>query len=156
MRKIVLALIALACTVPAAEAARRDERGPAVSRTAPQSKPPVQTRAVQTQRPAAAPRATRQATRQPAARQGTARRDTRGATMRQAALRPGDVRTSRSGVLLRSASAATVSRDAMSRRSVAGWQSGLMPVDYAQRECPEGTFATLARGHENVVRCMPL
>jgi hypothetical protein len=30
-----------------------------------------------------------------------------------------------------------------------------MPVDYAQRECPEGTFATLARGHENVVRCMP-
>ena len=88
--------------------------------------------------------------------------------------RAGDVRTSSRGLVVRSAAAATVSREAVanctrrngrtvctqprqaaSRDSVRGWQSGLMPVDYAQRECPEGTFATLARGHENVVRCMP-
>jgi hypothetical protein len=85
-------------------------------------------------------------------------------------------------VLVRGASAATVSREAPATRAqpavmrnavaqctqrngrtncaparsrVAGWQSGLPVANYAQRECPEGTFATLARGHDDVVRCMP-
>ncbi|WP_237217232.1 hypothetical protein, partial [Falsiroseomonas oryziterrae] len=53
MRKLVLALIALACVVPPAEAARRDEQGTSVSRQAP-AKVPAQTRSTQSQRPAAA------------------------------------------------------------------------------------------------------
>jgi hypothetical protein len=164
MRRILLALIALACMAPAAEAARRDERG----REAPgrQVQRQVQMPGVQKAQPAkatpaqagrAAAPSRQQASRQPAARQ-------------QAALRPGDVRTSRSGLVVRGASAATVSREAIAnctrrngrtscapaRESIAGWQAGLPSVTYAQRECPAGTFATLARGHDDVVRCMPL
>jgi hypothetical protein len=155
MRRILLALTALAFMVPAAEAARRDESGrqQAASR-------PAQAQTSQVQR-AKAPAAQRRAT--------TAR--SQASRARHTTLRPGDVRTSRSGVAVRGASAATVSRDAVAsnctrrngRRvcgqathSIAGWQSGLPRADNAQTECPDGTFATLARGHDDVVRCMPL
>jgi hypothetical protein len=37
-----------------------------------------------------------------------------------------------------------------------GWQAGLPPPSGSQRDCPEGTMATLARGHDDIVRCMPL
>jgi hypothetical protein len=36
------------------------------------------------------------------------------------------------------------------------WQAGLPPAEHVQRECPSGTLATLAHGHTDVVRCMPL
>ncbi|MBW8271217.1 hypothetical protein [Caldovatus aquaticus] len=36
------------------------------------------------------------------------------------------------------------------------WQAGLPPAGHTQRECPDGTLATLARGHDDVVRCVPL
>lgn len=176
MRRILLALVALGCISSAADAAQRDQRsGQSASRAAQQAKPP-QAQA----RPAA------QATRTTQARSATqARRTTQAQPRRQQAsnLRPGDVRTSSGGVLVRGASAATVSRDAPqaaraasrssrnavanctrrngrtvcapARSSVAGWQAGLPTVNYAQRECPDGTFATLARGHDDVVRCMP-
>ena len=36
------------------------------------------------------------------------------------------------------------------------WQAGLPPAEHGQRECPDGTLATLARGHTDVVRCVPL
>jgi hypothetical protein len=36
------------------------------------------------------------------------------------------------------------------------WQAGLPPADLSQRACPDGTLATLARGHDDVVRCVPL
>ncbi|WP_372624016.1 hypothetical protein [Falsiroseomonas sp.] len=156
MRRILLVLITLSCAIPAAEAATRDAtRGEAASRPAQQ--------AGKQARPQAA---RQQASRQQATRQRSARQ----ATQRRAALRPGDVRTSRSGVVVRGASAATVSRQAASsctrrngrrvcapaRSSIAGWQRGLPVANYTQRECPEGTLATLARGHDDVVRCMPL
>jgi hypothetical protein len=161
MRRILLALIVFACVAPAAEAAPREQRsGPTASRSAQAAPPPAR---VQTP-------PQRQAQSRPAPRQAASN------------LRPGDVRTSTSGVLVRGASAATVSREAPAMRaqpvvarnavahctqrngrsncaparsSVAGWQSGLPVANYAQRECPEGTFATLARGHDDVVRCMP-
>lgn len=38
----------------------------------------------------------------------------------------------------------------------AGWQSGLSPASGDQRSCPEGTMATLARGHTDIVRCVPM
>ena len=202
MRRILLALITLACVAPAAEAARRDERGrETASRAVQQAPKPVQAKAAPAARPVAAParttaqagrnaapsrqQATRQAsireapgrqasTRQAAAgqagsRQASARQQPSRVLQRDAMLRQGDVRTSRSGLVVRGAAAATVSREAVAsctrrngrltcapaRDSVAGWQSGLPTVSYAQRECPEGTFATLARGHDDVVRCMP-
>lgn len=174
MRRILLALIAFACISSAAEAAQRDQRsGQSASRPAQQAKPPQ----AQAQRQAPRPVAARPSTQ--------AARSTQAEPRRQQAsnLRPGDVRTSSGGVLVRGASAATVSRDipqaarsasgstrnavasctrrngrtvcAPARSSVAGWQSGLPTANYAQRDCPDGTFATLARGHDDVVRCMP-
>jgi hypothetical protein len=41
-------------------------------------------------------------------------------------------------------------------RGALRWQAGLPPADRAQRECPDGTLATLARGHDDIVRCIPL
>jgi hypothetical protein len=154
MRRILLALMALACVAPAAEASTREQRTSAAASTS-----------------------------QSSSTQTTATRAASRPTGTQASnLRPGDVRTSSGGVLVRGASAATVSREAPAARptqatarnavanctptagrtacaparsSVASWQSGLPRADYAQRDCPEGTLATLARGHEDVVRCMP-
>jgi hypothetical protein len=135
MRMILLALMALAFTVPTAEASRREESRQVANRPA--------------QQPKAAPAMHRNAAPAAAARP----------------LQRGDVRTQRDGIVVRGASAATVSRNAAPqptrrlatpvRSGVAGWQNGLPRADYAQRECPEGTFATLARGHDDVVRCMP-
>jgi len=43
------------------------------------------------------------------------------------------------------------------RRASFGWTQGLAPaVGVQANECPDGTMATLARGHEDVVRCMPI
>ena len=37
------------------------------------------------------------------------------------------------------------------------WTQGLpAPAGVQASECPDGTLATLARGHEDVVRCMPI
>ncbi|MBR0647824.1 hypothetical protein GXW73_33650, partial [Roseomonas hellenica] len=37
------------------------------------------------------------------------------------------------------------------------WQAGLEPATGVQiASCPVGTVETLARGHTNVTRCMPL
>jgi hypothetical protein len=36
------------------------------------------------------------------------------------------------------------------------WQAGLPAASGEQRDCPVGTMSTLARGHDDVVRCMPL
>ena len=36
------------------------------------------------------------------------------------------------------------------------WSGGLAPAAGNQSSCPDGTMATLAVGHENVVRCVPL
>lgn len=41
--------------------------------------------------------------------------------------------------------------------SQGGWARGLEPAANVQaNECPAGTMATLARGHDDVVRCMPI
>jgi hypothetical protein len=167
MRTILLALTAFIVMAPvAADAARREERTSQASRTAQAQRPAAQ--AARITPPAA--RATPQATRQAAAARVAATRQQAVAQRQQAAAaRMGDVRTQRSGIVVRGAAAATISRDSASsctrrngrtvcgsRDGVAGWQAGLPRADYAQSSCPEGTFATLARGHEDVVRCMPI
>ncbi|MGX9966855.1 hypothetical protein ACVFYP_26260 [Roseomonas sp. F4] len=65
------------------------------------------------------------------------------------------VRTARQGTVVRGAAAATISGRSAGR-GISGWQAGLPAVTMAQRDCPAGTFATLARGHADIVRCMPL
>ena len=81
--------------------------------------------------------------------------------MRQMAMiRPGEARA-RSGFFMRVASAATLPRESnrrngFARDGISGWQAGLPRADYSQQSCPAGTFATLARGHDDVVRCMPI
>lgn len=158
MRRILLVLIGLACAIPVAEAAPRDGRqGQAAGRTTQQAAQAA--RPQTTQRQAARPQTTRQqASRQQASRRG-------------AVLRPGDVRTQRDSLVVRGAAAARVPGNAVAnnctrrngrmncapaRSSIAGWQRGLPVATNAQSECPSGTFATLARGHDDVVRCMPL
>ena len=38
-----------------------------------------------------------------------------------------------------------------------GWAQGLPPALGVQaRECPPGTMATLAEGHDDIVRCIPI
>ena len=171
MRSLLLALTALVCMAPAVEASTRDQRTSAVpSSAAAQSQRSTQT--------ASTPARTTQTSSQARPQQAAAQP----ARSTGSNLRPGDVRTSSGGVLVRGTSAATVSREAPATRapqatarnavanctptagrtscaparsSVAGWQSGLPRADYAQRDCPDGTLATLARGHEDVVRCMP-
>jgi hypothetical protein len=70
--------------------------------------------------------------------------------LQQAAWRPG-------------AAPAACSRKAKQCRGTAvvparfGWTQGLPPAALVQaNECPDGTLATLARGHDDVVRCMPI
>jgi hypothetical protein len=96
MRRILLALIVFACVAPAAEAAPREQRsGPTANRSAQAAPPQARTQTLPQQQAQSRP------------------------TPRQAAsnLRLGDVRTSTSGVLVRGASAATVSREAPSTRA---------------------------------------
>jgi flagellin len=61
----------------------------------------------------------------------------------------------------RAATAACARRDAQGRclrpaTATPRWQTGLPPMTMAQQECPPGTVATLARGHADVVRCLPI
>lgn len=135
--------------------------------------------ATQPQRTAAAARTAAQPARPAAAPQGTATAP-RGATQpREAAQAPSARQqpalsaAQRTG-LFRSAAAAPASTAGMprttgscARRDAQGrcirtttsntrWQGGLPPMTMAQQECPSGTVATLARGHANVVRCLPI
>ncbi|MBC4014025.1 hypothetical protein [Siccirubricoccus deserti] len=46
---------------------------------------------------------------------------------------------------------------ARNRTPTVRWMHGLEAAANVQaRECPDGTMATLAHGHDNIVRCMPL
>lgn len=183
MRTLFGFLLALVLLVPqTADAARRDERTTQATRTS----APATTAAQRTTRPAAQRTATQRTTTQRATPQRTAsQRAARPTAARTTAraparsnTRPGDVRSQRQGVVVRGASAAAISRTAAPpstrscRRSngrtvcttqrrpapnpVAGWHRGLSNASMAQRDCPVGTFATLARGHDDIVRCMPL
>jgi hypothetical protein len=190
MRKLLLAMLTMACLMPpAAEAARPDT--PTASRNAAAARANA-TRPAAPARPAAAtakasqprmvePRTAQARAAQPRTSQSQAT-PSRAAQPRMAALRHGDVRSQRDGVVVRGASAAVLPRGAARETTSArgapreattctrrngrttctpverpmAWQAGLPRADNSQRECPAGTFATLARGHDDVVRCMPI
>lgn len=55
------------------------------------------------------------------------------------------------------ASAACRGRNCGTHSRTVSWQGGLEPPTHAQATtCPSGTLATLAHGHTDIVRCMPL
>jgi hypothetical protein len=46
---------------------------------------------------------------------------------------------------------------ARSRTPAVRWMHGLTaPANVQAQECPDGTMATLAHGHDDIIRCMPL
>jgi hypothetical protein len=176
MRTVLFALLSFLVLAPqTADAARRDERSAQASRPHASARPaarpvartvPRSATRVSTQRRAVtAPRAGALAR----SGQPTARAARSGQSVRsgQVAVRRGDVRTQRRGTVVRGAAAATISRSVgnCSRRNGRavcggdrnlGWQAGLPAMTMEQQDCPVGTFATLARGHDDVIRCMPL
>jgi hypothetical protein len=183
MRTVLFAVLSLLVLAPqAADAARRDDRTtqasrPQASRAQAVTRPA--TRGVPQRDNATPPRAAALAqSGQPTARAvrsgqsvrpGEARSTRPGQSTRsgQVAVRRDDVRAQRRGTVVRGAAAATISRDfgnctRRNGRAICGgdrslgWQAGLPAMTMEQRDCPAGTFATLARGHDDVIRCMPL
>jgi hypothetical protein len=130
---------------------------------------PAATRQATTRQAAARPANTRQAATRPASSRRAATRPatTRQATTRQANIRQTQTARARNARGTRQASSRAAGRQqatatcrgrncAPSRRSVS-WQGGLEPATNEQaRGCPTGTLATLAHGHRDIVRCMPL
>jgi hypothetical protein len=107
------------------------------------------TRPATTRQAAARPANTRQAaTRQANTRQTQTARARNARGTRQAASRAGG----------RQQAAATCrGRNCAPTRRTVSWQGGLEPATNEQaRGCPTGTLATLAHGHSDIVRCMPL
>ena len=48
-------------------------------------------------------------------------------------------------------------RRSCARGPAMSWTRGLEPAAGVQAsECPDGTMATPARGHDNITRCMPI
>ena len=149
MRFLWLAVLMLGgflWTGTAAEARSRTEQA--------QSRPA----ATQSTRAAAARRAEAPQRQARAAQAGTRQAAGRAAAPRQQAARS----TGRRQVATRSgrasqAPAACRGRNCATAPRQVTWQSGLAPATNAQAQsCPAGTLATLARGHADVVRCVPL
>jgi hypothetical protein len=144
------------------------QQRPAQVAAAPQRQRAVQPRSAASRQPAQAPRqaASQSTPPRPAAAQASRTPQTAEARPPQRAAAP------RTG-LMRSAAASPAPagmprttgtctrRDAQGRcvRTTASntrWQGGLPPMTMAQQDCPSGTVATLARGHSDVVRCLPI
>ncbi len=177
MRLLASALIVLASLCWSAAPTEARTRDQAQARQgAPQANRAATTRAsAARQRPATTgqaatrPAATRQAAARPVSTRQAATRPatTRQATTRQANTRETQAARARNARSTRQASSRTAGRQqaaatcrgrncAPSRRAVS-WQGGLEPATNEQaRGCPTGTLATLAHGHANIVRCMPL
>jgi hypothetical protein len=166
MRLLASALIALAClswSAAPADARSREQAQAQTRQAAPQANRAAAARAAAAPRRQAsqpprqatrqAPAATRQAAARPPAgrsagtRQAANPRDARGA--RQAA--------ARSGGRQQAAASQCRGRNCAPRTRTVSWQGGLEPATNAQAHaCPAGTLATLAIGHSDIVRCMPL
>lgn len=115
-------------------------------------------------RPAANAAPARQAANAAPTRQAARAAPTRQAAQRATATRPSAQRgASARQVATRQQPAACTRRDQRGRcvqqavvRNVA-WQGGLPAASGEQASaCPTGTIATLARGHDDIVRCLPI
>ncbi|WP_244408807.1 hypothetical protein [Roseomonas fluvialis] len=165
MRLLASALIVLASlgwSAAPSEARTRDQAQAQSRQGTPQASRASATRA------AAAPQrreaASRSATSRQATSQRTPARDARGT--RQASTRSAasarDARgtrqaAARSGTRQQQAAVNCRGRNCAPRTRAVSWQGGLEPATNAQAHaCPTGTLATLAHGHSDIVRCMPL
>lgn len=108
-----------------------------------------------TARAAAPARAAATASRRPAAvtRAAPSRQTARATTSRQTAKAGG-----RTVAIRRSQEVVMAERSNMTARGarLTSWTAGLPAASGEQRDCPVGTMSTLARGHDDVIRCMPL
>lgn len=132
---------------PAAEKARPTPSRPTAARVAPRVAPPVAPRVVAA-RPAPA-RVTAKAgsAAKPAAARGRA---TWAKPRSQGAKMAANSRHPLTRGLVSPAAAASLTRSVR-------WTHGLPPAAGIQSDnCPSGTMATLARGHDDVVRCLPI
>jgi hypothetical protein len=157
MRFLAALLIVLATTawhVPEAEARSQTQQAQTRAQASQPVRAAAQRRAVAPQRQAATIQ--RRAT----ATQATAAR----ATVRQAAARSTAGRGVTAAQASRQAAARSANRQQRCRAQscaaeprAVSWQAGLEPPTNAQAgTCPAGTLATLARGHSDIVRCLPL
>jgi hypothetical protein len=141
----LLGLFALALTMPvAAEAASTRSSSRASSKVMkPVARAAAPARSVATTRRAAA--VTRVAPARPSARVTTSRQTAKAGSRNMAANRAsqGSVVAERSNMTGRGA-------------RLTSWTAGLPAASGEQRDCPAGTMSTLARGHDDVIRCMPL
>jgi hypothetical protein len=156
LRVSAVALLGLLmCSLTPAEAARRGDHGPAAHRSA-----PARSLATPAGRPSAAQHRPARAAHAATPRRGAAHAS-RGHRVQQAAPLRGRLATSRDSRAAYTTSACHRDRHGRCRgtmrASMGGWAHGLPPAANVQaNECPDGTMATLARGHDSIVRCMPL
>ena len=139
MRHLMLALAGLVFATAPMLAAEAAERSGGRQQRA-QSQPRVQMVShVVVARPVAAPRGRQAAVQRsaPVRGQGVVMRDQRAASA--------------------ATGGCTGRRGAQCRSPRMNWTQGLSPAAGIQaNECPDGTMATLARGHEDITRCMPI
>lgn len=151
MRAPLLALLSLLVATSPALAARNTDRSPGGAQRA-----KVTATAPATAKPAARGTASRQAPRQAGKASPARQRATTSIRSRETVSR--DRRAA-----IASSPSAACPRGARrcSTRSMAAppmrWSQGLSPAAGVQAAtCPAGTMATLATGHSDVVRCMPI
>ncbi|RMI26424.1 hypothetical protein EBE87_03870 [Pseudoroseomonas wenyumeiae] len=148
MRTITLCLLglfALALSAPVSAEASSTRSGPRagakVVKPTARAAAPARTAATATRRQVAVTRA------------APARQTARATTSRQTAKAGGRV-----GAVQRSQGPVVAQRSNMTARGarLTSWTAGLPAASGEQRDCPVGTMSTLARGHDDVIRCMPL
>jgi hypothetical protein len=153
----VLGLILAIAPIVAAQAADRPAGGQGRTQTEVTAKAPG--KAAATRRPAAgsaaqrrAPQQLRQATQRRAAQRAPQDAVQRSARVRSQLGATRDSRAATSATGCRSGA-----RGAACRSQGRHWTRGLAPAAGVQAsECPHGTMATLARGHDDIVRCIPI
>lgn len=167
MRFLALAMLALSLGVAAmpADAVAASERGRTrVAAQAPQQGPAHRSRAaVSSTTRAATARHARPATGRATEARQAARAGSRAVATRSAERAFTRGRGAAAEPLRRDATVRACPRGARASRCGAAmprplaWQAGLEPAAGVQMAaCPEGTVGTLARGHTNITRCMPL
>jgi hypothetical protein len=146
MRLITLCLLglfalALSAPVSAEAASTRSTSRSGAKVVKPTARAAAPARAIASRRPAAVTRA------------APSRQMARATTSRQTAKAGGRTVATR-----RSQEVVVAQRSNMTARGarLTSWTAGLPAASGEQRDCPVGTMSTLARGHDDVIRCMPL
>jgi hypothetical protein len=150
----VLGLILAIAPIVAAQAADRSAGGQGRTQTEVTAKAPGKptSKAAGSTAQWRAPQQLRQATQRRAAQRAPQDAVQRSARVRSQLGATRDSRAATSATGCRSGA-----RGAACRSQGKHWTRGLAPAAGVQAsECPHGTMATLARGHDDIVRCIPI